>query len=643
MGKDYSDDTSHTHPPGSARNEFHFKRVGANSNKPYLLVEYTSGSVTVSGTVSLTGGGTTAIVVNANGESVRLNSPGPYSIAVESANTNANVTAFADTNGNNIQDPWEPVGAYAGNPISLTSNLTGIDMVLDSPPDTDHDGMSDAWEQANGLIVGVNDALLDKDSDGLTNIQEYYFGTNPSVNDSDGDGVLDGAALAAGLNPHSTDTDGDGMPDAWEIANGLNPLVNDAGSDYDGDGLTNLEEYLAGTNPRSRDSNNDGISDYEQVKGVRFIKHVYDRNERLVTTYFDNGASEAWRYDGNGNLVRHILSSVRDKDANGLPDAWEIANGLYTINTSGSQGRDGDADGDGWTNYQEYLAGTNPNDASDHPTVAASVGMAWFNPPKSRILFPPTSGGALAHVSVRIWDAEANNEALALQWWDTGTNTWKTATLSKVNNTINASTGALATSATGVTHDLLWNAITDLPNFNGTVIIRTTAQDPAGTTASEAVPLAINTAGDFDGDGIPDAWEIAHGMDPNSSADLDGSAGDGDHDGLSNFGEYAFGLNPAANDGDKASTTGTAINPADGRRYLILSYRRRLDAGTVGLTYTVQTSSNLVAWTSNGTDVEAIGNAPTGDGITELVTVRIKPSVEALGQKKFARVTVSKP
>ena len=69
------------------------------------------------------------------------------------------------------------------------------------PPDTDHDGMSDTWELANGLVVGVTDAFLDKDGNGLLNIQKYYLETNPSSTDSDGDSFTNFAEFAFGLDP----------------------------------------------------------------------------------------------------------------------------------------------------------------------------------------------------------------------------------------------------------------------------------------------------------------------------------------------------------------------------------------------------------------------------------------------------------
>jgi len=50
----------------------------------------------------------------------------------------------------------------------------------DNNPDTDNDGIPDAWEYNHGVNPLVNDASADPDGDGATNLQEYQAGTDPN-------------------------------------------------------------------------------------------------------------------------------------------------------------------------------------------------------------------------------------------------------------------------------------------------------------------------------------------------------------------------------------------------------------------------------------------------------------------------------
>ena len=68
--------------------------------------------------------------------------------------------------------------------------------------DVDCDGLSDAWELANGSDrSNARDVLADVDGDGLNAAEELAYGTNPRSADSDGDGYADGAEVAGGFNP----------------------------------------------------------------------------------------------------------------------------------------------------------------------------------------------------------------------------------------------------------------------------------------------------------------------------------------------------------------------------------------------------------------------------------------------------------
>ncbi len=80
-----------------------------------------------------------------------------------------------------------------------------------------------------------------------------------------------------------------------------------------------------------------------------------------------------------------VAFRLPDADGDGLPDEWELQYGLDGQSVNGLDGSSGDPDGDGFTNLEEYLAGTNPNDAASLLKVTAQAGggrsITWQSAP----------------------------------------------------------------------------------------------------------------------------------------------------------------------------------------------------------------------------------------------------------------------
>lgn len=156
---------------------------------------------------------------------------------------------------------------------------------------------------------------------------------------------------------------------------------------------------------------------------------------------------------------------------------------------------------------------------------------------------------------------------------------------------------------------------------------------------------------DTDGDGIPDAWEIAHGLNPNDPSDADQ---DLDGDGASNLAEYLAGTDPncfewarwvaanylegadaspqaaPANDGitnimayalgldphvSKArllsQVVRQSIETVSGSKYLTLTVARP-GGRTCVVDYAVETSGDLVNWGSVAAqDIVVVNSTPT--------------------------------
>jgi len=312
-----------------------------------------------------------------------------------------------DTDGDGLTD-FEEVRVYFTDPTN---------------PDTDGDGMPDGWEVMYGLNpLDPMDAHMDPDGDGLTNLEEYVHKTNPRMFDTDGDGISDGWEILHGLDPLSP-FDGGGVrslleelvreASMWPDEKPLPPLILNITTDLDQDGLSNLEEFALKTDPNNPDTDGDGLTDFEEVITYRHLGSdplkfdtdgdglsdfeeimIYGTDPANPDTDGDglSDYEEIMIYgtdplnpdtDGDGLLDGWEVNPVRidqygiqryqaptdplntDTDGDGMPDGWEVKYGIWdgtkwTLDPTIPDG-DEDPDGDGLTNLEEYLLGTNPS------------------------------------------------------------------------------------------------------------------------------------------------------------------------------------------------------------------------------------------------------------------------------------------
>ena len=266
-------------------------------------------------------------------------------------------------------DAWV---AYKAEGLSSRFSAATVERAADE----NGNGIPDSWESTYGLAGANAAADADPDGDGRTNLEEYNAGTNPIVVEdylastaesarhvvdtwieSTAGGVWNlvevwgiSSLFLTDTAGRAPDTDKDGLPDWWEQLYGLNPTVADAHLDFDGDGRTNLEEYNAGTNPIVVDDWKRGIAE----SGESFVtdtRVIYaGGNPTFGETFAVVRVSNGFVCDTGGLYY--------DWDGDGIPNWWEAR-----FSRSGSKtglAAEADDDGDGFSNYGEFVAYTNP-------------------------------------------------------------------------------------------------------------------------------------------------------------------------------------------------------------------------------------------------------------------------------------------
>ena len=249
--------------------------------------------------------------------------------------------------------------------------------------DSDGDGLPDVYELAHGLDPARDDANEDPDDDGRTNKQEFNAGTNPAVAE-DWEKAISSTeaflvdtwidrpeiheqdvvevwarslAFLVDTAGRAADTDKDGLPDFWEVFYGLDPYTADADLDADGDGRTNREEYNAGANPVVADDWTKSAS----------ASGAFETDTRVVYVGGHPVVSNLFAVARVSNLfVCDTGGLYYDWDGDGIPNWWEARFSRSKTDLDAAN----DADGDGMTALDEFVAYTDPTNAASFFSIS---------------------------------------------------------------------------------------------------------------------------------------------------------------------------------------------------------------------------------------------------------------------------------
>jgi len=418
--------------------------------------------------------------------------------------------------------------------------------------------------------------------------------------------------------------------DTWTSTNG--ELVANVGKIYIG-----RDDYWL-DNTRNFNGVMDEVQVFDRALSAQQIQNLVsaDPTEMLHLTFDENsGSSSAW------DTSMYAATST-----------------LYNLNTSTSwvAGKiNGALHFDGVSGYVQTPSMTTPSDLTVECWAKSDV-AGWVNTNACFLSATPTFLFAPV-INTRNLQFTVNTSTtpVTLLWTAPlgfEVNIWHHYAASYASATQTMSIyvdGALAASGVGPTSLVQTTSpITIGALFQGTlddvfVYSRALAWDEVLTISQQifSAPYAINIipTSNYAQDGLPDAWKLLYGLDP--SVAYSSTNDSPSHDGVGLLVKYATGQNPNVSNLAALPTSTLVVDPSDHQTYLTFQYLSRIDYPQ--LTYTVQVSNDLYNWYSGSSYTTQMSATPTGDGITQQVTVRVLPAIDGSQPLRVARLHITSP
>ena len=380
--------------------------------------------------------------------------------------------------------------------LAVADPDTDGDGIPDSTdPDDDNDGMPDVWEVANKLDPLKDDAGLDPDGDGDTNLTEYNNGTDPQSHETP-------QILTASLSK-SRIYQNESVTFTWS------------------------SKYATACRPEwkssaARDFANDG--DWAPSGKVTYSGADFDPGTHTYEFYCVGGGKESARKtitltvlavadpDTDGDGVPD--STDPDDDNDGMPDVWEVANKLDPLKDDAGL----DPDGDGDTNLTEYTNGTDPKEHETPQLLTASLSRSEIRRGESTTFAWNSKYATACHPEWK--SSTAPDFPIGTDLGPSGELTFRGADFDPGTHTYEFYCSG------GGKH-----------SPRKTIVLKVLAAADSDTDG-DGIPDSRDP--DDDNDGMPDVWENANGLDR-----LKHDAGlDPDGDGDTNLTEYTNGTDP---------------------------------------------------------------------------------------------------